>query len=74
MHAYALLTVMMTKMRKPLTHWFAVMRYSVIAKEVFPVVVAMMPKHATMIVLRLIVLRSSAPMVSMCRPKPRETM
>ena len=44
-----LLTVMMTKTRKPLTHWFAVMRYSVIAKEVFPVVVAMIPKHATMI-------------------------
>jgi hypothetical protein len=64
----------MTKMRKYLTHWFAVMRYKVIAKEVFPVVVAMIPKHATMIVLRLIVLRSSGLIVSICRPKPSETM
>jgi hypothetical protein len=60
---------MMTKMRKYLTHWFAVMRYKVIAKEVFPVVVAMIPKHATMIVLR-----SSGLIVSICRPKPSETM
>ena len=65
---------MMTKMRKYLTHWFAMMRYKVIAKEVFPVVVAMIPKHATMIVLRLIVLRSSGLIVSICRPKPSETM
>jgi hypothetical protein len=71
---WIMLTVMMTKMRKPLTHWLPVMRYKVIAKEVFPVVVAMIPKHATMMVLRLIVLRSSALMVSMCRPKPSETM
>jgi hypothetical protein len=69
-----MLTEMITKMRKYLTHWFAVMRYKVIAKEVFPVVVAMIPKHATMMVLRLIVLRSSALMVSICRPKPSETM
>lgn len=68
------LTVMMTKMRKHLIHVFAVIRYSVIANDVFPVVVAIMPKHATRIVLRLIVLRFSALMVSICRPKPSETM
>ena len=68
------LTVMMTKIRKYFIHRSAVIRYSVIANDVLPVVVAKIPKAATMIVFRLIFSRFSLLMVTICWPKPSETM
>jgi hypothetical protein len=68
------LTVMMTKIRKYFIHRSAVIRYNVMANDVLPVVVAKIPKAATIIVFRLIFSRFSLPMVTICWPKPSETM
>lgn len=68
------LTVMMTKMRKYFIHFDAVIRYRVIANDVLPVVVAMIPKAATMMVFNWIFCKFSSLMVAMCWPKPSETI
>ena len=59
------LTVMMTKMRKYFIHRSVVIRYKVIANDVLPVVVAMIPKAATMMVFNLIFSRFCSLMVAM---------
>lgn len=63
-----------TKMRKYFIQLFVAIRYSVIAKEVLLVVVAMIPKAATRIVLRLIFFKFSSLIVDMCWPNPRVTI
>ena len=55
----------MTKMRKYFIHVFVAIRCSVRANEVLLVVVAKMPKVATRIVSRLIILRFSSLIVPM---------
>jgi hypothetical protein len=60
------LTVIMTKMRKYFIHRSVVIRYKVIANDVLPVVVAMIPKAATMMVFSLIFSRFCSLMVAMC--------
>lgn len=57
---------MMTKIRKIFIHLSAVIRYKVIAKDVLPVVVAMMPNAATMMVFRFILCRFSSLIVAIC--------
>lgn len=64
---------MMTKMRKYFIQFVVAIRCRVRANEDLLVVVAMMPKVATRIVKRLIVLRSSVLIVSRCWPKPSDT-
>ncbi len=68
-----ILMEMMMKMRKYFIQFVVAIRCRVRAKEDLLVVVAMIPKHATRIVKRLIVLRSSVPIVSRCWPKPSDT-
>ena len=65
---------MMTKMRKYFIHRSVVIRYKVMANDVLPVVVAMIPKAATMMVFSLIFAKLSSLMVAMRWPKPSETM
>ena len=65
---------MMTKMRKYFIHRSVVIRYKVMANDVLPVVVAMIPKAATMMVFSLIFAKLSSLMVAMRWPKPSETI
>lgn len=64
----------MTKMRKYFIHRSVVIRYRVIANDVLPVVVAMIPKAATMMVFNLIFSRFSSLIVAMRWPKPSDTI
>ena len=57
--------MIMTKMRKYFIHRSVVIRYRVMANDVLPVVVAIIPKAATMIVFNLIFARLSSLMVAM---------
>lgn len=66
--------MMMTKMRKYFIHRSVVIRYKVIANDVLPVVVAKIPKAATMMVFNLIFSRFPSLMVAIRWPKPSETM
>lgn len=59
------LTVIMTKMRKYFIHRSVVIRYRVMANDVLPVVVAMIPKAATMMVFSFIFAKLSSLMVAM---------
>lgn len=59
------LIVMMMNMRAHFIHLLVEIRYNMIANDVFPAEVAMIPKQATMMVFSLIVLKFSSLIVSM---------